>query len=350
MQVRGGDFFGEGTYGCTFAPPPACTSDQRDIVAHKINPKKVLGKVFRNKSSMNTEIKSIEKIAKADPKQRYFIYAHSSCTTSVKEILKDKDAAKCSYITSRVSRQPSKTFPMLNMTKGGMTLEDYIKKHKVSPRQFCIILIQILKALKILRKHGLVYHDLKFDNILYDPSTDDVKIIDFGLMIPLNDVYDLRKNNYLFSNYWLHPPEYRVFQELHKRHMTEDDVRELAATNLKLLDIKFASTDHSSLQKIITKSAWMYPCKYDDAFVKYVMHITKSKNNSAALNHLKKQASKVDIYSLGITAAYLSMYLDYASDAQQKKFMTIVQALTHPDPRKRPSATRAITMIQNTIP
>lgn len=349
MSSRGGDFFGEGTYGCTFSPPPACTKEKH---ISSLKPTNKLGKVFKTTKNMNTELKFANIMVKVDPKQRFFLYPISSCTTTVGDIMKDPQAGKCSYINSKTMKKPNKEFPMMNMPKGGKTLEQYVQSTIVSPREFCDdIMIPLLKALNLLRKHDLVHHDLKFDNILYDGKSQGVKIIDFGLMVPMSGVYDNNKNHYLYSDYWLHPPEYRVLQMIDrlppKFVVKSDDVRELSQKNLKLLDIRFDASDPQTLREIIIDS-FVYPCKYEEAFVKYVMHITKSQSRATSLEFLKKQSNKIDVYSLGITAAYLSLYLDFSSDAQKKKFLNIVQALTFPDPRKRPSPTRAITMIQNT--
>jgi serine/threonine protein kinase len=42
------------------------------------------------------------------------------------------------------------------------------------------IVMKILTAVAYLHKHGIMHRDLKFENILIDPTTNDIRIIDFG--------------------------------------------------------------------------------------------------------------------------------------------------------------------------
>jgi serine/threonine protein kinase len=352
----GGDFFGEGTYGCTFSPPPACT--QSEDVARGRNRNRGaasahIGKIFDDEESFNTEWNIAQKMAKVDPAQSIFLYPISKCTTTLKDIKKDRQAKKCSYVVKAVkaAKAATTTFPMVNMVKGGMTLEGYVRNNRVSPTVFLNAIIPILKGLKLLKRHNLVHHDLKFDNILFNPTTSDTKVIDFGLLVPLKGVYDETVNEYLYSNYWLHPPEYRIFQYVNNHTYsqvaatTKDDARKLLEENLKIIDINFVSGYKHTLKDIIIKKCFKYHCEYDEAFVKYMLAVCKRPSKANAFQYMTKHATKIDIYSLGITMTYLSMFLDYRDDVQKNKLMELIKHFVHPDPRKRPSPTTALALI-----
>lgn len=304
---------------------------------------------------MDTEWDIAKKMAKVDPTQSIFLYPISKCTTTYKDVKKDAESSKCSYVTKVPHRsKTSKTFPMVNMVKGGMTLEDFVRKNHVSPSQFLNAILPVIKGLTMLKRQNLVHHDLKFDNILHDPATGGTKIIDFGLLIPLKGAYNEVDNGFLYSNYWLHPPEYRVFQYINEHSQsqvsatTKDAARKAAADNVKILNINFETGDQYTLKEVITTQCFRYYCEYEEAFMKYMLAVCKRASKADSISYMTKQASKIDIYSLGITMTYLSMFLNYKSDAQKKQFMEIIKQFIHPDPRKRPTPAKAIAIIENT--
>lgn len=352
---RGGDFFGEGTYGCTFSPPPAC-SDEEQIAPRKRHSKKLIGKVFEDEESYDKEWEIAKKLAKVDPNQQIFLYPISKCITTLNDIKKDPQASKCSYVStaSPKSSRSNTSFPMVNMVKGGITLEEFVRKNKVSPSKFLKTIVPILKGLIMLKRHNLIHHDLKFDNILYDPHTNETKVIDFGLLVPLKGAFNVMDNDYLYSNYWLHPPEYMMFQcvndytQTQLSSLTREEARNFAENSLITLNINFASGDRHTLKDIIINQCFKYHCEYEDAYVNYMLAVAKRPSKSAAIAYMSKQASKIDIYSLGITMAYLSMFLEYKSNHQKKKLMEIIKQFVHPDPRKRPTPAKALTIIENT--
>lgn len=51
-----------------------------------------------------------------------------------------------------------------------------------------IIMRKVVKALIHCKKKGVLHHDVKEDNILLNPKTLEVKLIDFGLSLLLKDV------------------------------------------------------------------------------------------------------------------------------------------------------------------
>ena len=55
------------------------------------------------------------------------------------------------------------------------------KRHKFTPTNIKIIFFQILNAVSTLHKSNIVHNDIKFENILIDPHTLHIKLIDFGL-------------------------------------------------------------------------------------------------------------------------------------------------------------------------
>lgn len=63
----------------------------------------------------------------------------------------------------------------------GVTLQDYIKEHKISIKEFLYIAQQIVQAISDIHNAGIIHKDINPVNIIYNNTTRKVSIIDFGL-------------------------------------------------------------------------------------------------------------------------------------------------------------------------
>lgn len=343
----GGDFFGEGSYGCTFSPPPKCSSTEVAIAKLPTRKTDVLGKVFKEERDMRKELAFGEIMARIDPRQKIFLYPASSCETTLRELRKDPQATKCSYTTS--SAMTNDAFHMVKMKRGGVTLDQYLHTHRTTPHDFVEMMKPVITGLKMLHKNGMVHHDLKFDNILYSPGKKVTNIIDFGLMQRQETVFDPSVNRYLYSNYWLHPPEYRIAQQVHSHPSkpTDDDGRALCQEVMTTIDVYFEDYAPATLRELIVNQAFRYTCAYEEAFLGYMKAVWRAKGSK--LDFMRKQAHKIDIYSLGITMIYMSQLLHFRGSGARVKWMEAMKLFVHPDPRKRPSASRALSILQNAV-
>jgi serine/threonine protein kinase len=345
MPSSGGDFYGEGTYGCTFSPPPQCTSHKEVLISEIKKQKDKLAKVFQKQASSTIEWDVAKRLKSVDPKQQYFLFPFAKCQTSLAELTKDPQFHHCSYKNKKL-----KQYPMVIMKKGGTPLDSYMAYHKVSVQEFAKIILQVLKGIKMLNQHNLIHHDLKFDNILYNASTDETRIIDFGLLLSRSDALNVFENMYIYSDYWLHPPEYRIIQYIHAlpnlADATNMGITNTFEKNVSILNVSFFSKQPTLRQLVYDIFP---PDDFKTGFEKYMHDVCKKNSKDEAFRYMSKYSNRIDIYSLGISSLYLSTYITFPSVKEKKQFMAFLKGMIHPDPRKRFTVDKAIKMLQSSI-
>lgn len=67
----------------------------------------------------------------------------------------------------------------------GLSLKDYIKNEKVYLEEFIDITIKVIKILKQIHDKNIIHKDINPANILFNPETRQIKIIDFGISTEL---------------------------------------------------------------------------------------------------------------------------------------------------------------------
>jgi len=144
---------------------------------------------------------------------------------------------------------------LLIMENGGMNLCDFAKSMENKPvnpenqkimEAFWIECHRLFLGLSVFLKENIMHHDLKGQNIVYNPETNRAAFIDFGLMRPL----DSAKSNILLHNthvdhlvHWSYPVETQLYNKklyrsqkykqniLHRLNNRIDSVYDIAFLN-----------------------------------------------------------------------------------------------------------------------
>jgi serine/threonine-protein kinase len=75
----------------------------------------------------------------------------------------------------------------------GELLEKYVKRTAPLPKdEVSAIITQIAAAVQAAHAQGIIHRDLKPDNVMYDPATRQVKLLDFGIAITTDTTADER--------------------------------------------------------------------------------------------------------------------------------------------------------------
>lgn len=245
-------------------------------------------------------------------------------------ILFDKDNTMSSPLFA-IYERPNRSYSEIRPYRDD-NLRDLLIENKkgTNLRLFCSILHQfqdILRGLVIIHKQGWVHHDIKTPNILYNKKPFQLFLIDWATSVRSTDVYSDVWSPWFAADNMNHPPEYKSYAHYrYKYPFQENDFATDYANNTYILVLK----------KIQPKYLEMLNTANDR-----LQKIWKKKNPC----FLKKIAPKVDVFAIGLVIARVYLVLAYASlynTSFNKKMISVLQNMTHPDPEKRWTMKRSL--------
>lgn len=207
---------GEGTYGCVHRPSLKCNKSPKNIdYNNKISK---IGK----KQNINEEITEYKTIDAIDKKAFFYPGKPKNCLP-----LKDADTIAAIDECKDFKGADIKKYKLLIMTDGGEDLEKFsteierrlIYDPSLEPelqQKMELFWIEahrmFLGVLKFI-KSGVVHHDLKSRNIVFNQSKNRINFIDFGLMTTMDNIKtESDKSNYGFAiRHWSFPPETKIY-------------------------------------------------------------------------------------------------------------------------------------------
>lgn len=209
---------GEGSYGCVHNPPLKCKNKLYDS-----DPKKV-SKILTTKNATN-ELKEFKLIQQADINEDFHLGRPTSCLPDNNED-NEKAINQCEhFISSDINK-----YKLLLLKNGGADLAQIKKKfsklkinnnNRRNLELFWLDMSRILYGSKVLMDNGIVHHDLKQQNIVYNEANGRVNFIDFGLMTTTKEM--LKKANssrYPYGEHWSFPPDILFYNYVYYKKLT----------------------------------------------------------------------------------------------------------------------------------
>jgi serine/threonine protein kinase len=191
------DVIGEGTYGCVHRPPMKCKNKTRKNSISSIS------KLMTDSNARN-ELREFKLISSADKKKQLYLGKPSKCKAD--RILSNiQSISKCS---GRFNPKMIDDYSLLLMKYGGQDLEQFgnevytwtkTNENVDKIELFWLECVRLFYGLKVFQENGIVHHDLKQQNIVYNQNTTRINFIDFGFMTKKNTILDLAEQ----SKYWL---------------------------------------------------------------------------------------------------------------------------------------------------
>ena len=215
---------GEGSYGCVHNPPLKCINQ-----LYNPDPTKV-SKILRKKDA-NSELKEFKLINKADKKEDFHLGNPGSCFPDNNEI-NAKAIDQCRGFRSK----DINSYKLLLLKNGGQDLSKIEEKFKQLTintvnvgrlEHFWLDMARLIYGSKVLMDKGIIHHDLKQQNIVYNENTRRVNFIDFGLMVTTKDM--LKKANgsrYPFGEHWSFPPDILFYNYVDYKRLTSREGRD----------------------------------------------------------------------------------------------------------------------------
>jgi serine/threonine protein kinase len=211
--------FGEGTYGCAFRPAIPCATASNTNIHNKIS--KVL-----TTSAAENEYAEYAKIAKADPKKKFYLGKPQKCLMSKNDYNAYVKNSGCGILKPNTSE---KDYKLLQYLDGGSDLDDFVKiylnqflSHRVihgirqnKKRQSDLFWLNahvLFMGLKAFAKKDILHDDLKPQNIVFKfdlaKDTMEFNYIDFGLMQDLTSIVTRIQNGSKIRGFhWSRPLE-----------------------------------------------------------------------------------------------------------------------------------------------
>jgi serine/threonine protein kinase len=316
------EIIGEGAYGCVHKPSLICKNK-------KISYKNKISKIMLSKEAMK-ELKEYAIISRIDKENDYYLGMPSTCRVkntpqTIKAVNKCKNIKK-KYFRRGTVKQGLSKMSLLVMNDGGKDLKgmvsyfdslsdtrDTVKKVK----DFWIEVHRLFRGLLIFKKYGIVHHDLKPHNLVYNVKTGRINFIDFGHMRNIkheldkcdrsdNWIYDYPFWNYPFEIQFLNRGEYVNFANKSKKEK-EQFIIDFIEDLKKDRDTKFTTAFRIFMDYILRGRSKadekLLSDRYITDFKKTVLDQMKSYDDFA-----NRSIESIDIYGLGMSLQFILAY------------------------------------------
>jgi serine/threonine protein kinase len=316
------EVIGEGAYGCVHKPSLLCKNK-------KLSYKNKISKVMLTKEAMK-ELKEYAIISRVDKKNEYYVGMPTTChvkntTQAIRAVEKCKHIKKKYFRRTTVKKGLSK-MSLLVMSDGGKDFKGmatYFEKLSDTPdtikkiKMFWVEVHRLFRGLLVFQKYGIIHHDIKPQNLVYNTIDNRVNFIDFGHMRNIknelekcdrsdNWIYDYPFWNYPFEIQFLNRGEYIHFvnkSEKEKERFIIDFIEDLK----KDRDTKFTTAFRIFMDYFLRNRS-----KADEKIMcdRYIMDF-----KNTVLNQMKeydtfasKSIESIDVYGLGMSLQFMLAY------------------------------------------
>ena len=187
-----------------------------------------------------------------------------------------------------------------------------------------------------LVENNLIHQDIKPANLVYNLKINLTKIIDFGLLVENEHVYD-EDTNLIDNDYYYFPPEFNIFNIIQKNKSIDNNLLDIIIKNNYEI---FKSKYIFFFNKIFSKDFLDNQIK---EFTDFINDIIKNYSYINIREYFELFANKIDIYMLGITlleVIFRNKNINYNNIPTD--FLDLIMKMITLNPIKRISANDAL--------
>lgn len=340
MKSIGSSVIGEGSYGCVHKPKLQCNNSKK---VDKLENNKFISKFMLTKEAVQ-ELSEYTTISRIDTKKHYYLGKPLKCKpknnkynlNSIKkcDIYKNINS-KSNFSTGSKTKKKYHydKFSLLIIPDGGIDISKladsfstmHVSEKNAILQKFWKNAPTLFHGIQTFEKHGIIHHDIKPQNVVFNTETGEMKFIDFGLMRKINEVIDnSEKNENFFAEdpFWTYPFElpylnYESFEKVaelsieEKREYYSYLVNKLKDPSSKIsiacrvfFDYILRNYKEEERTKIIAK--------YFEDFMDFICNETDIENYET---FLKKSIHSIDLYGVGITLQFMLCYSEDIFDS-----------------------------------
>lgn len=340
VDINEPKLLGEGSYGCVFKPKIQCKDKPTKISNISVKSSNVISKVFGDKIDYLSEMKEGKRLQKIDPSGSHLLLPIEGCKTSLELVRKHPKSNECELL-EEIPYDKSYSLYQITMPYGGVRFDHYIRRYVVEKQKLfplinlIAILYGILEGVILMDRKRICHQDIKSANILVTPKGEGL-IIDYSLMTPYKDIYNVKNHRRLKYTYFPYPPEYKIAYYItypDKCNEVCDFPREVNK-NINNFGEDLGDIYYSfySLQKIN---------KVTEELRKDII------KEEAPLKFLQKYANRIDVYGVGVAIIDVYKYIDLNISVKEEQTWTNwIKHMIHPDVRKRYTPEEAYKNLQ----
>ena len=323
MSIPRSEKIGEGSYGCAFKPSLPCTEMP---VVPNFRYEDYVSKLMKIKDARK-EQSEVMTISLIDPENKYHLGIPMACNPNISDESVKQTINTCRRIKStNIQERPDKYILLLSKY-GGYDLANYCDNHmptrfdsmKEKQQYVDEILLNfhhLMMGIKLFKENGVVHHDIKPQNILFNPVTKKMMYIDFGLTtkkdtiieecdrstydkgifwwsLPLNCIFLNKKNYELLFKY---PIPYK--SSWLETQLVDKIIKE------RMYDIFFSYTN-KNVGMVPNEVFKMYYIRlYLDSIRQYIQSSEERYDEDKYLEFVNKVIDSIDIYGLGFTIQF----------------------------------------------
>lgn len=211
-----------GSYGCVFRPAIPCKNNGN--ITQKLP---TISKVFHRSSDARHEIEEYRQIVeKLDPRGKFTVKLIDNCQIN-RASIPESELAHCNKHRQRYT---DNAFMQIIFENGGIDLEKASANNSINFETIILSALPFFKGLLTMANKKYVHNDIKTLNVVFNPNTKKVSLIDFGFIKNYDDIFSIKK---YYPKYLYYPSEYEIFSFFMKESPLKiAQLYESASTNL----------------------------------------------------------------------------------------------------------------------